>query len=109
MSDKKRFLTYLKYEKKNVVFLFLAALLFVIGQLSQPFLLGRALDYGRASDNKSFIIMLVTSLALAIIGTFSGYLFEVLAGNISQNIIKKMRDDIYTKINNISIKSTNNR
>ena len=109
MSDKKRFLTYLKYEKKNVVFLFLAALLFVIGQLSQPFLLGRALDYGRASDNKSFIIMLVTSLALAIIGTFSGYLFEVLAGNISQNIIKKMRDDIYTKINNISIKDFDKR
>lgn len=109
MSDKKRFLTYLKYEKKNVVFLFLAALLFVIGQLSQPFLLGRALDYGRTSDNKSFIIMLVTSLALAIIGTFSGYLFEVLAGNISQNIIKKMRDDIYTKINNISIKDFDKR
>lgn len=109
MSDKKRFLTYLKYEKKNVVFLFLAALLFVIGQLSQPFLLGRALDYGRASDNKSFIIMLVTSLALAILGTFSGYLFEMLAGNISQNIIKKMRDDIYTKINNISIKDFDKR
>ena len=104
MSDKKRFLTYLKNEKKNVVFLFLAALLYVVGQLSQPFLLGRALDYGRASDNKTFIIMLVISLVLAVLGAFSGYLFEVLAGNISQNIIKKMRDDIYEKINSISIK-----
>ena len=104
MSDKKRFLTYLKYEKKNVIFLFLAALLYVVGQLSQPFLLGRALDYGRASDNKTFIIMLVISLVLAVLGAFSGYLFEVLAGNISQNIIKKMRDDIYKKINSISIK-----
>ena len=104
MSDKKRFLTYLKYEKKNVVFLFLAALLYVVGQLSQPFLLGRALDYGRASDNKTFIIMLVISLVQAVLGAFSGYLFEVLAGNISQNIIKKMRDDIYEKINSISIK-----
>ena len=104
MSDKKRFLTYLKYEKKNVIFLFLAALLYVVGQLSQPFLLGRALDYGRASDNKTFIIMLVISLVLAVLGAFSGYLFEVLAGNISQNIIKKMRDDIYEKINSISIK-----
>ena len=109
MSNKKRFLTYLKYEKKNVVFLFLAALLYVVGQLSQPFLLGKALDYGRASDNKLFIIMLVVSLALAIIGAFSGYLFEMLAGNISQNIIKKMRDDIYEKINSISIKDFDKR
>ena len=104
MNSKKRFLSYLKYEKKNVFFLVLTALIFVIGQLSQPFLLGKALDYGRESNNNLFIVMLSISLGLAVLGTFAGYLFEVLAGDISQNIIKKMRDDIYEKINSISIK-----
>ena len=104
MTSKKRFLFYLKAEKKNVFFLVLTALLFVVAQLSQPFLLGKALDYGRESNNSMFITMLAIALGLAVLGTFTGYIFEVVAGDISQNIIKKMRDDIYEKINSISIK-----
>ena len=104
VTSKKRFLFYLKAEKKNVFFLVLTALLFVVAQLSQPFLLGKALDYGRESNNSMFITMLAIALGLAVLGTFTGYIFEVVAGDISQNIIKKMRDDIYEKINSISIK-----
>ena len=104
MSNKERLFYYLKKEKKNMFLLFTMALLFVLSQLSQPFLLGKALDYGKESDKQTFTILLFVALALAIIGIISGYFFEVAAGNISQNVIKNMRDDIYEKMNRISIK-----
>lgn len=104
MSNKERLFYYLKKEKKNLIFLFIFSLLFVIAQISQPFLLGKALDYAKDSNEKSYLIFLVVALILALLGIFTGYFFEVLAGNISQNIIKMMRDDIYEKINKIAIK-----
>ena len=104
MNNKQRLFSYLKNEKKNLFLLFLSSLLFVVSQLSQPYLLGRALDYGKDNNNSFYIALLLVALSLVILGTISGYIFEALAGIISQNIIKKMRDDIYTKINNIPIK-----
>ena len=44
------------------------------------------------------------ALALAVLGTVFAYLFEVIVMNVSQKVIKQARDDVYEKINSISIK-----
>ena len=72
----------------------------MIAQIGQPFLLGRALD---ANEHDFYIYVFIT-LGLAVLGTIFAYLFEVIVMNVSQKIIKKARDEIYQKINAISIK-----
>ena len=100
MRTKQRLLTYLKPFTSYLVVALVFALLFVIAQIGQPFLLGKALD---ASEQEFFIYVFV-ALGLAILGTIFAYLFEVIIMNVSQKIIKKARDEIYQKINAISIK-----
>ena len=77
------------------------SLLFVIAQIGQPFLLGKALD---ASDRSIFNIYVFVALGLAVIGAICAYIFELIVMNVSQRIIKKVRDDVYEKINAISLK-----
>ena len=80
------------------------SLLFVASQIAQPFLLGRALDASKETDKDGFLIYVIIALVLAILGTVSAYLFEVIVMNVAQKVIKKARDDIYEKINSISLK-----
>ena len=86
--------------RKSLVIALIFALLFVIAQIGQPFLLGRALD----ANEQEFFIYVFVALGLAILGTVFAYLFEVIVMNVSQKVIKKIRDDVYTKINAISLK-----
>ena len=100
MTAKERLFTYLKPMRRPLVVALVFSLLFVASQISQPFLLGRALD----SDKPNFYIYVFVALGLVIIGMICAYVFEVIIMNASQKIIKKARDDIYQKINAISIK-----
>ena len=100
MTAKERLFTYLKPMRRPLVVALVFSLLFVAAQISQPFLLGRALD----SDKPDFYIYVFVALGLVIIGMICAYIFEVIIMNASQKIIKKARDDIYQKINAISIK-----
>ena len=77
------------------------SLLFVVAQIGQPFLLGRALD---APDRNTYYVYVFIALGLAVLGTIAAYIFEVIVMNVSQKIIKKARDDVYEKINAISLK-----
>ena len=104
MTSKQRILYYLKEQKMRLVISTVFGLLFVISQMAQPFLLGLTLDYARDSNNQAFYTCLFICLGLVIIGTIFDYFFEYIVGKISQNAIKKMRDDIFKKINSISIK-----
>ena len=100
MKAKNRLFTYLKPFRKSLVAALVFALLFVVAQIGQPFLLGRALD----ANQRDFYIYVFVALGLAISGTVFAYLFELIVMNISQKIIKKVRDDVYEKINAISVK-----
>lgn len=80
------------------------ALIYVASQISQPFLLGKALDASKESNKDQFLIYTIIALVLAVIGTIFAYFFEVIIMNVSQRIIKKARDDVYEKINSISVK-----
>lgn len=104
MSTKERLIHYLKPMRKSLIFAFIFALLFVASQLAQPFLLGRSLDASKENVENIFNIYLIVALVLAVLGTVFDYLFEVIVMNVSQKVIKNVRDDIYNKINSISIR-----
>lgn len=104
MSTKERLIHYLKPMRKSLIFAFVFALLFVASQLAQPFLLGRSLDASKENAENIFNIYLIVALVLAVLGTVFDYLFEVIVMNVSQKVIKNVRDDIYNKINSISIR-----
>ncbi len=103
MNSKTRFLSYVKGQNKRIFAIVLLVFVFVVCQLSQPFLLGSALDAAIALDGTQFLIYIIIATFLAIIGVVTGYLFEYQIGVLTQNVIKKLRDDIYEKINNVSI------
>ena len=104
MNNKKRLFSYLKPFKSLLFLSMVFALFFVVSQLSQPFLLGKALDASRAKNVQDFYVFVFVALGLVLLGVIADYIFEVLVMNVSQKMIKKMRDDLYIKINNISIK-----
>ena len=100
MKAKERLFAYLKPMRKSLVLAVIFALLFVVAQIGQPFLLGRALD----AEQKEFYIYVFVALGLIIAGAIFAYIFEVTVMNVAQKIIKKARDEVYEKINSISIK-----
>ena len=104
MNTKERLFHYLKPLKRELLLALVLALLFVVSNLAQPFLLGRALDASNSNNLSEFYIYLIVSFVLAILGTFFSYIFEVIVSNASQKAIKNLRDDIYNHINSISIK-----
>ena len=104
MNAKNRLFTYLKAKRGQLMLALLFALLFVVAQIAQPFLLGRALDASKDNNQNAFNIYIFIALGLVVIGVIFGYLFEVVVMNVSQKVIKQARDDVYRKINSISIK-----
>ena len=106
MNAKNRLFTYLKAKRGQLLLAILFALLFVVAQIAQPFLLGKALDASspEVNDQNLFNTYIFIALGLVVIGVIFGYLFEVIVMNISQKVIKQARDDVYQKINSISIK-----
>ena len=109
MTDKKRLFTYLKSLKTALIIATIFALLFVLAQIAQPFLLGKALDASKEGYKETFNIYVFIALGLAILGTISAYIFEVIVMNSSQKAIKHARDDIYQKINGIAVKDFDNK
>ena len=104
MQVKERLFKYLKPMRKSLVIATIFSLLFVVSQIAQPFLLGRALDASKEPNREAFNIYVIVALVLAVLGTIFAYLFEVIIMNVSQKVIKKARDNVYEKINAISLK-----
>ena len=78
MTNKERLKHYLSKEKRNIVFAILFCALFVICQITQPFLLGRALDTVSDNDFNLFVAYLVICTSLSIVGAVFYYIFEVI-------------------------------
>ena len=104
MTNKKRILHYLGLEKTLLIVSVIFGMIFVISQMAQPFILGLTLDYARSNNSQAFYITLVISLGLSILGTIVDYFFEYFVGKIAQRSIKRMRDDVFNKINSIPLK-----
>ena len=104
MKGKERLFKYLKPMRMLLIVAIVFALIYVASQIAQPFLLGKALDASKEANKDQFLIYTIIALVLAVIGTIFAYFFEVIIMNVSQRIIKKARDDVYEKINSISVK-----
>ena len=109
MSNKQRLFSYLKPMRKSLVIALVFSLLFVISQIAQPFLLGKALDASKENDHQLFNVYVFVALGLIVVGVVFAYFFEVIVMNVSQKVIKKARDDVYQKINAISLKDFDNK
>ena len=109
MTAKQRLFTYLKPLRSALIIAVIFALLFVVAQISQPFLLGKALDASKDNNQDLFNIYVFIALGLAVLGVISAYIFEVIVMNSSQKAIKKARDEIYQKINSIALKDFDNK
>ena len=106
MKPFKRLLHYLKYSKKWLIFIILTVSLTVICELAQPFLLGHAIDAALNSLYMiDFAVYILISGGLALLGVACGYLFEFLVGKLSQEVVYKMRLDVYEKINSVSLET----
>ena len=79
MNAKNRLWTYLKAKRGQLMLALLFALLFVMAQIAQPFLLGKALDASKDNNQNAFNIYIFIALGLVVIGVIFGYLFEVVA------------------------------
>ena len=90
MNAKNRLFTYLKAKRGQLMLALLFALLFVIAQIAQPFLLGKALDASSPEVNNQglFYAYIFVALALVLIGVVFGYLFEVVVMDVAQKVIK---------------------
>ncbi len=108
MTSSKRFLSYLTKQKGLIVVIVISALLFVVSNLMQPFLIGKALDYATDNDQQTFVILLVTCGVLLLVGVVFEYIFEFSVNKMTQNVIQGLRNEVYEKINNVSIATLNN-
>ncbi len=113
MNSKQRLLSYLRPEKKRMIFIAISVLLFILSQLSTPFLVGSALDaVGGLNEAGQFIVnvdvfkvtlYLILCTVLSFSGAIFAFLFEYQVGLLTQNIIYRLRNDIYKKIHAISV------
>lgn len=103
MDYKKRFFSYLAPQKKKIALMSVSVLLFLIAQLSQPYIVGKALDSALAGQKDTFFVFIIVTLVLSIIGAFSDFFFEYYVSVMTQEMIKGMRDDVYKKINRASV------
>lgn len=105
MDFKKSFFSYLAPQKKLIILIAIAVLVFLSAQLSQPLLIGNALDVASSSHPKAslFYTYIVVIGVLALLGAISDFFFEYSVGIMTQRMIKSMRDDVYKKFNKVSV------
>ena len=94
-----------KYLKGNLGLAFLSLLfatLSVISKLSIPFITGLVIDQMK---NGNFEIMnyLFVAFAFLLLGSIFRYFFDIMVSILGHNVVKKMRDDVFTKFNKVPV------
>ncbi len=103
MDYKKRFFSYLLPQKGKIVAVSISVLLFLIAQSSQPYIVGKALDAATNADKTLFLTLIFITLGLSIIGAIADFFFEYYVQVMTQEMIMEMRNDVYKKINKVSV------
>lgn len=105
MKNKKEF-TWFTYMKKYKVKAFLSPFfkgLETVTELFVPLIMARIIDYGIRFNDTNFIIKNgIIILILNIIGVICAVISHKLAAQVSMNIGRDIRDDIFTHINSLS-------
>ena len=105
MDYKKRFFSYLKPQKKLIFIIAFFVLVFLSAQLSQPYLVGKALNFALANEKTSFYVVIIVCFVLSLIGAVSDFVFEYSVGKMTQKVIYEMRQDVYKKFNSVSVET----
>ncbi len=103
MDEKKRFVAYLLPEKKSIGVILFSVLVFLLSRLSQPFLVGKALDSALEGKEKVYLVLVLVTLGLSILGAVSDFVFEYTVGVRTQKRIRRRRNDVYAKFNKVPI------
>ena len=103
MNFKKRFFSYLIPQKKLIVTVSVFVLIFLLSQLSQPFLVGKALNAALAGNKDSFLVIIIVCFALSLLGAIADFVFEYSVGIMTQKVSYEIRKDVYQKFNTVSI------
>lgn len=110
----------LKYIKP-LIFLLVAilflAIVFVVAQLVIPIISGNIIDYIEEMAQSDSIDAILTTISqnilfivlLIVFSIILQYLFEFLSSYFVQSLVKKFRDDLYTKYNELAIKDLDSR
>lgn len=110
----------LKYIKP-LIFLLVAilflAIVFVVAQLVIPIISGNIIDYIEEMATSDSIDTILTTISqnilfivlLIVFSIILQYLFEFLSSYFVQSLVKKFRDDLYTKYNKLAIKDLDSR
>lgn len=100
----KRLLAYFKQAKRLLIALMCAVVLVTLAALLAPALQGEAIDaIGTADWNELYRCILLLAIVYAVNIVF-GLLQSLMAARLSQSIVKRMRYDLFKKIDYLSIK-----
>ncbi len=106
----KRLIKYLSPQKTRIIMVFAATIISVMFSVLSPKILGKATDSivtgvkaGSIDFNyiKTIIIYLILLYGLS---SLFSYIQEYVMADVSQNVVRKMRDDISDKINKLPLK-----
>ena len=95
--------SYLKRYPKWLVLDFLGAIFFVIVNLGLPTILARMIDQGiNQGDQDKLYFWAVIMLVIIVLGTFGRVVLAYATSKLTTNMVKDMRDDVYTKLQEYS-------
>lgn len=103
-----RLLEYFSKEIKLIVMLILVVAIVVVCSVAAPGLQSRAVDTiaeGRYSEIGNILLIM---LMLYCVYSLSTFFQNIISAVLSQNIVKKMREDLFSKIVNLPIKYIDN-
>ncbi|MFS8999041.1 ABC transporter ATP-binding protein [Streptococcus infantis] len=95
--------SYLKRYPKWLVLDFLGAIFFVIVNLGLPTVLARMIDQGINQGNEEKLYFwAIVMLVIIVLGTFGRVVLSYAASKLTTNMVKDMRDDVYSKLQEYS-------
>ena len=98
-----RLMSYFSAEKKILLMLFICVVVVSLSTLAGPSMQGKAIDLIFDKEFDVLPILLFAMLGIYVLNT--GFMLgqSLLSANLSQRIVRKMRHDLFAKIDNLSI------
>lgn len=93
---------YIKGDTKLAIASLLFATCSVVCKLSIPFITGLVINKMKAGDF-DIMVYLYVGIGLLLLGSIFRYFFDILVSLLGHNVVKKMRDDVFSKFNRVSI------
>lgn len=93
---------YIKGDAKLAIASLLFATCSVVCKLSIPFITGLVINKMKAGDF-DIMVYLYVGIGLLLLGSIFRYFFDILVSLLGHNVVKKMRDDVFSKFNRVSV------